>query len=555
MSMIEIICLNNQQKKEYPLGTTLLEISADLGVGMKHQVLGAFVNNKLKELSYNIYKPKMVEFIDISHPDGQRMYIRSLSFVLQKAVSLLYPGRRLNIQHAISRGLYCEVMGECEPLSNEAIFAIGDKMRELIAADLPIERDEVVSDEAIALFEKEGYYEKSRLFKSRPQLYSSVYRLGGSIDYYYGYLLPSTGYLEVFDLVKYYDGMLLIPPKEDNPSEIQEIVLRERLFDILQEYTRWGNILDVAYLGNLNELVTERKISEFIKISEVLQEKKMGYIADQICKREKLPRVVLIAGPSSSGKTTCAQRLAIQLKVAGLRPVTLSLDNYFVDRELTPLDADGEYDFESIHAIDIAYLNKDLQDLLDGKEIAVPKFSFIEGKRFFDGEKLQIDEKTIIIAEGIHALTPELTQEIEDADKFHIYVSALTTLSLDNHNRIPTSDVRLIRRMIRDYKYRGYSALDTINRWQSVRRGEEKNIFPFQENADVMFNTAVHYELGVLKRYADPILQEVPKNDKAYREANRLLKFLSYIVPIPDEEIPPTSILREFLGGSSFRYH
>ncbi len=555
ISMIEIICVNNNLKKKYPLGTTLSEIAEDMNFNMKYKILGAFVNNKLKELTYNIYKPKMVEFIDISHPDGQRMYIRSLSFVLQKAVSELYPGYRLNIQHSISKGYYCNVIGKDEPLTNEEVFEIGNRMREIIDANITFERDEILSSEAIELFNEYGYCEKSLLLKTRPQLYTSVYRLNGSFDYFYGFLLPSTGYLEIFDLVKYYDGMLLIPPKADCPEECEGIVIRDKLFEVFQEYTKWGEILNVAYLGNINEMVAKKKVSELIKISEALQEKKMAYIADQILERDTMPRIILIAGPSSSGKTTFAQRLAIQLKVAGLRPVTLSLDNYFVNRDDTPRDEKGDYDFESIYALDIETLNSNLNSLMDGKEIELPKFSFIEGKRYYDGDMLKISQKSIIIAEGIHALTPELTKHICDSLKFKIYVSALTTLSLDNHNRIPTSDVRLIRRMIRDYKYRGYSALDTINRWNSVRRGEEHNIFPFQENADVMFNTAVHYELGVLKRYAEPILSEVPKNNDAYREANRLKKFLSYIVPIPDEEIPPTSILREFLGGSSFDYH
>lgn len=552
--MIEIICLNNGEKRFYHLGTTLREVIKDQNILLENIVLGAFVNNKIKELDYTIYKPKTIEFIDITHPEGMRMYVRSLSFVLQKAVKELYPKAKLQIEHAISKGFYCEIEGLESPLTNEMVFEIGNKMKDLVKKNIPFERKEILTTEAIALFKKNELDEKVRLFNSRPQLYTSIYKLENIIDYFYGYLVPSTGYLEVFDLLKYYDGILLVPPKKTNPKENEELILQNKLFDIFREYKEWGEILDVGYIGNINEAANNKNISELIKISEALHEKKLAQIADRISQKAKKPKLILISGPSSSGKTTFAQRLAIQLKVAGLHPVTLSLDNYFVNRELTPLDENGEYDFEAIEAIDLEYFNKDLNYLFEGKEIELPKFSFFLGKREFDGTKLKIDNKTIILAEGIHALNPQLTYTIADEDKFNIYVSALTTVSLDNHNRIPTTDTRLIRRIIRDYKYRGYSAMETINRWESVRNGEEKHIFPYQENADVMFNTALHYELGVLKRYAEPILQEVPPNANAFREAMRLLKFFSYIFPISDQEIPPNSILREFLGGSNFKY-
>lgn len=552
--MIEIFCLNNKIKKEYDEGTTLSHIVTDLQIKLKQPILGAFVNNKLQEMSYSIYRPKTIEFIDITHPDGMRMYVRSLSFVLQKAVLELLPETRLQIEHSISKGYYCELEGYNESIPNELVFKIGDRMREIIDKDLPFQRYEVESELAIKLYEENHLYEKAQLFRSRLQMYTSVYRLGQTIDYFYGFLVPSTGYLKVFDLVKYYDGMLLIPPKADNSEENEEIILQDKLFDIFREYKEWGEILNVGYIANINESVKEQKVSELIKISEALQEKKLVYIADTISQRPTTPKLILISGPSSSGKTTFAQRLDIQLKVAGLNPITLSLDNYFVDRDHTPCDENGEYDFEAIEALDIELLNQNLNDLFAGKEIDLPKFSFQTGSRFYDGSKLKIDKKTIIIAEGIHALNPELTPTITDDLKFNIYVSALTTVSLDNHNRIPTTDTRLVRRIIRDFRYRGYSATETINRWSSVRKGEDKHIFPYQENADVMFNTAVHYETGVLKRYIEPILYEVPPTEKAYREAVRLLKFFSYIVPIPDSEIPPTSILREFLGGSSFKY-
>ncbi|MDA3893822.1 MAG: nucleoside kinase [Salinivirgaceae bacterium] len=552
--MIQIICQNNNLKKEYPLGTTLKEIANDLKVSLEFPILGAFVNNKLKELSYNIYKPKIVEFIDITHPEGVRMYVRSLSFVLQKAVNEVITARRLKIQHSISNGFYCEVEGMNGSLNIDIILSIGEKMREIIEADFSFERFEILSTEAIDLFEKNELSEKALLFKSRPQLYSSVYRLGGTIDYFFGYLVPSTGYLRVFDLVKYYDGMLLIVPKNEDPNECSDIVTQDKLFEIFQEYKNWGEILDVGYIGNINEIVKNKKVSELIQVSEALQEKKLSYIADNIAHCEQHPKLILISGPSSSGKTTFAQRLAIQLKVLGLNPVTLSLDNYFVNRELTPRDENGEYDFEALEALDVNLLNDNLIRLFKGEEVDLPKFSFQSGQRKYNGDRLKIDDKTIIIAEGIHALNPQLTPRINDHDKYRIYVSALTTVSLDNHNRIPTTDTRLVRRIVRDFRYRNYSALETINRWQSVRKGEDKYIFPFQENADAMFNTAVHYEAGVLKRYVEPILHEVPSNTPAYRETLRLLKFFSYVVPIADEEIPPTSILREFLGGSSLKY-
>ncbi len=552
--MIQIICQNNSTIKEYPLGTTLSQIADMQNIELEYPILGAFVNNKLKELTYNIYKPKTVEFIDITHPDGIRIYTRSLMFVLQKAVNEVIPGRRLKIEHAISKGFYCEVEGMNGSLNIDIIFAIGDKMRKIIKKDIPFIREEILSTEAIRLFAKEGMTEKVRLFESRPQLYTSVYSLDKTIDYFYGYLMQSTGNLKVFDLVKYYDGMLLMVPKTSNPAQCDDIIIQDKLFEVFQEYKRWGEILNVGYIGNINEIIKKKQVGELIKISEALQEKKLVYIADTISQKKHHPKLILISGPSSSGKTTFAQRLAVHLKVAGLKPVTLSLDNYFVNRELTPRDENGEFDFEALEALDIELLNDNLIRLFNGEEVDLPKFSFQTGQRSYNGDIIQIDEKTIIIAEGIHALNPALTPKINDNDKFKIYVSALTTVSLDNHNRIPTTDTRLVRRIVRDYRYRGYSALDTINRWQSVRKGEEKYIFPFQENADVMFNTAVHYETGVLKRYVEPILHEVPPNNVAYREAVRLLKFFSYVVPIPDEEIPPTSILREFLGGSSFSY-
>ncbi len=550
--MIEIICTNNGERRNYPQGVTLQQVAIDMGLTDK-PIYAAYVNNKLKELDFSLFKPYVIDFIGFSNPEGKRMYDRSLSFVLYKAVHDIFPGKKLKIEHSISKGYYCEIE-EVSPVSDEQVSQIESRMREIIKSDLPFVRKRILAEDAIKLFEDMGYHEKAELFCTRAHLYSSVYHLDDVIDYFYGCLLPSTGYLKLFNIDKYYDGMLLRSPLTENPDEVAKLIVQDKMFDVLREFKKWGNILNISYMCNINRQIEEGNVGELIKISEALQEKKLAQIADMIASRNPQPKIVLLSGPSSSGKTTTANKLAVQLKVAGYKPVTLSLDNYFVDREKTPLDENGEYDFEALDALDIPYLNKDLNALFSGETIEVPKFSFKDGKRFFDGEKMHLDSNSIIIAEGIHALNPRLTSQIDDKLKFKVYASALTTVSLDNHNRIPTTDTRLIRRIVRDYRYRGYSAKDTIDRWPSVRRGEEKHIFPNQECCDIMFNTAMVYETGVLKRYVEPILQEVPPNCTAYREAVRLLKFFSYVKPIPDNEIPPTSILREFLGGSSFKY-
>lgn len=550
--MIEIICTNNGERRNYPQGVTLQQVAIDMGF-TSGSIYSAYVNNKLKELDYSLFKPYIVEFIGFSNPEGKRMYDRSLSFVLYKAVHDLFPGKKLKIEHAISKGYYCEIEG-FDSMTSEQVAEIEKRMREIIASDMPFVRKRILADDAVKLFEDMGYYEKAQLFRTRAHLYSSVYHLDDVIDYFYGCLLPSTGYLKLFNIDKYYDGMLLRSPLTENPNEVAKLIRQDKMFDVLREFKKWGNILNISYMCNINKQIDEGSVGELIKISEALQEKKLAQIADMIAGRNPQPKIVLLSGPSSSGKTTTANKLAVQLKVAGYKPITLSLDNYFVDREKTPLDENGEYDFEALEALDIPYLNKDLNALFAGETIDVPKFSFKDGKRYFDGEKMHLDSNSIIVAEGIHALNPKLTSQIDDKLKFKVYASALTTVSLDNHNRIPTTDTRLIRRIVRDYRYRGYSAKDTIDRWPSVRRGEEKHIFPNQECCDIMFNTAMVYETGVLKRYVEPILQEVPPNCTAYREAVRLLKFFSYVKPIPDNEIPPTSILREFLGGSSFKY-
>lgn len=551
--MNKVLCLNTNTYKEFTPGTTLFDMANAFGVNKPYPALGALVNNKLKELAFEVYKPKTVRFIDVTHPDGMRIYQRSLSFVLLKAVNEVFPKVKVKIEHSVSKGLYCELQGNGDVVSIDAAINIANRMRGIIEKNIPFKRIEMETEKAIEKFEEAGLSEKANLFKSRPNAYTSVYYLNDFLNYFYGVLAPSTAYLKTFDLVKYYDGMLLRFPKSEQPDELQDLVLQDKMFDIFREFRQWNNILEASTIGQINKYIKQNRVGELIKVSEALHEKKVAQIADQISQRQKT-KMVLISGPSSSGKTTFSNRLAIQLKVAGLKPVTISLDNYFVDREHTPRDENGEYDFEALDALDIAFFNENLLDLFAGKQVELPKFSFETGKRFFDGDTLQIGSDHILIVEGIHALNPELTKQIDNDTKFKIYVSALTTLSMDGHNRIPTTDTRLIRRIIRDYRYRNYSAIETISRWPSVRRGEEKHIFPYQEEADIMFNSAMLHEPGILKRYVDPLLQEIYPNVPEYAEAQRLLKFTSYLTPIPDDEVPFTSIIREFIGGSSFKY-
>ena len=556
MNKIKVYCENTGKSKEYMPGISLSEIAEDLNIKLKNPILGARVNNKYREMNYCIYKAKKIYFIDYTSEVGFRMYSRSLSFVLMKAVNDIYPEAQLRIEHSVSNGLYCELHkkngGE---LDIQDVFKLGERMRAIIANDLPFVRKELMLEEALDLFRENGLSQKEKLFKSKSTLFTSVYFLENQLDYFYGVLVPSTGYLRNFDLIKYYKGMLLMFPKQTNFQELEDMVIQNKMFDIFQEFKDWGEILGVEGIGDLNYAVETNEISDLIKVAEALHEKKVAQIADQIfCKKEKA-KIVLISGPSSSGKTSFSKRLSIQLRVLGMTPIAISLDNYFVNREDTPLDEHGEYNYETIQALDVAYFNEQLLQILQGEKVLLPRFSFETGKRVFANDYVQLEENSVLIIEGIHGLNPELTKRIPDENKYKIYVSALTTISLDNHNRIPTTDNRLIRRIVRDYKYRGYSAVETIRRWPSVRRGEKKYIFPYQEEADVMFNSALLYELGVLKKFAEPVLKRVPKNTVEYSEAVRLLKFLSYLEEVPDNEIPPTSVVREFIGGSSFIYH
>ncbi len=551
---IKVRILNNRSAKNYPMGISLKEIAEDMHIQTKYGILGAKVNNNLKELVYRVFKPKFIEFIDITNVDGFRMYQRSLSFVLMKAVRDLYPRSTLKIEHSISKGFYCE-LNKNPKLKPQDVLKIANRMRQIVKKDIKFERYQMPTNDAIERFRENDLIEKAKLFETRPTLFTSVYCLENQIDYFYGYLVPSTGYLKIFDLIPYYGGMLLRFPNPSNPDELGEVIEQPKLFDIFQEYKDWSEILGVATIGGINQAIKDGKNSELIKVSEALHEKKVAYIADEIQKHSNV-KIVLVAGPSSSGKTTFSKRLAVHLKVLGINSYAISLDNFFVDRDKTPLDENGDYDFESLYALNLNLFNITMNSLIDGKPTKIPSFDFHEGRTFFQKDsQIILPQKTVIIVEGIHGLNPKLTEHIEEKYKFRVYVSALTQLGIDLHNRIPTTDNRLIRRIVRDYQYRGYSPDETLKRWASVRRGENKNIFPFQEEADVMFNSALLYELNILKKYIEPLLKKVPETVKEYSEAKRLIKFLSYFIDADNEdEIPPTSILREFLHGSSFHY-
>ena len=554
MNEIKIKCLNNNESLYVPKGSTLLEVAEKFNIKLKNPIIGALVNNSIRESSFEFYHPKTVKFIDITNVDGMRMYNRGLFFVLYAAVKELFPEAKLRIEHSVSKGYYCELDNFDNELDMQTVLKIGRKMREIISMDIPFLLEKEETDKVIKMFDKCGFSDKKELIEHRGQYYTSYYKMGEHVGTFYGYLVPSTGYLKVFDLNKYYNGMILQVPKRSNPTEVEDLIIQNKMFEIFREFDHWNRVLDVTNISDLNRLVSNGKSDELIKVSEALQEKKIAQIADQIALRKDKLKIVLISGPSSSGKTTFGKRLAVQLTVAGIKPINLSLDNYFVNRESTPLDENGNYDFEVLEAIDLKLFNEQMVKLLLGEEVEIPLFSFETGSRYYDGTKLKMESDNILIIEGIHGLNPRLTESVPADAKYKVYVSALTSINIDNLARVPTTDNRLIRRITRDYKYRKYSAQETISRWESVRRGEDLHIFPFQEEADVMFNTALLYEFAVLKQFIEPILLEVHPNQPEYSEAIRLLKFLSYFKPMQSQHIPPTSILREFLGGSSFTY-
>ncbi len=549
---INIRCKNNGQQAEVPIGSSLQEIYQQLGLQMPLPPVIARVNNKVEGMHFRMYKPKDVEFLDITSASGLRTYTRSLFFVLCKAAHDLWADCKVTIDIPVSNGYYVDLqLGR--PVTLDDAGQLRRHMQEIIDAALPIHRHDTTTDEAISMFTQSGSLSKVKLLQSQGSLYTTYYSLDGYKDYFYGAMLTNTRELYLFGLEKYYDGLLLRLPSRENPQELGEFIMQDKMFGIFKEHHRWQDILGLRTVGDLNDVIQKGYSSQLIQISEALQEKKISQIADDIARRKGI-RLVLIAGPSSSGKTTTCKRLSVQLAVNGIKPVPISLDDYFVDRDKTPRDAQGDYDFEHLHALNLPLFNEQLNALFRGEEVELPRYDFPTGRSLLSGRKLRLGPNEVLVIEGIHALNPELTAQIPQDCIFRVYASALTTLLLDNHNYVPTTDNRLLRRIIRDYKYRGVSAVETIRRWPSVRNGENRWIFPFQENADQMFNTAMFFELAVIKRQAEPLLEQVPESCVEYAEAYRLLKFLHYIRPIPEDQIPPTSLLREFLGGSSFTY-
>lgn len=550
--VIQIRCKNNKKSQKVEIGSTLFDIFSAFDLKMTHGPVSARVNNKVEGMHYRVYNSKDVEFLDMTSSSGSRAYTRTLFFVLCKAVQDIYPATDVVIDIPVSNGFYVDIrLGR--PVVDEDVNIIRRRMQEIIDARMPIRRFTVPTEEAVALFQEKGDIEKVKLLKTSGSIYTTYYKIGDYVDYYYGTLLTNTSQLYLFGLEKYYDGMLLRIPSLKNPDVLGEMTRQDKMFEIFKEHHRWQSILGIRTIGDFNQAIDANHATDIINISEALQEKKIAKIAEEIANRKGV-KLVLLAGPSSSGKTTSCKRLSIQLAVNGLKPLQISLDDYFVDREKTPKDASGEYDYESIYALDLDLINEQFNALFRGEEVELPKYDFQSGKSKKSGNRLKMNDNNVLVVEGIHALNPELTAHIPQEQIFRVYASALTTILLDNHNYIPTTDNRLLRRIIRDYKYRGVSAQETIHRWPSVRAGENKWIFPFQENADAMLNTAMLYELAVIKTQAEPLLQQVPENCEEYAEAYRLLKFLKYFKGIPYNNLPPTSLLREFLGGSSFHY-
>ena len=550
--MIQIRCKNNKKTQKVEIGSTLFDVFSAFDLKMTHGPVSARVNNKVEGMHYRVYNSKDVEFLDMASASGSRAYTRTLFFVLCKAVQDIYPNTDVVIDIPVSNGFYVDIrLGR--PVVEEDVNILRRRMQEIIDAKMPIRRYMVPTEDAIALFQEKGDVEKVKLLKTSGSIYTTYYKIGEYVDFYYGTLLTNTSGLYLFGLEKYYDGMLLRIPSLKDPDKLGEMTRQDKMFDIFKEHHRWQDILGIRTVGDFNQAIDAGHATDIINISEALQEKKIAKIAEDIANRQGV-KLVLLAGPSSSGKTTSCKRLSIQLAVNGLKPLQISLDDYFVDRDKTPKDDNGEYDFESIYALDLDLLNEQFNALFRGEEVELPKYDFPSGKSVKSGKKLKMVPNNVLVVEGIHALNPELTAHIPQEQIYRVYASALTTILLDNHNYIPTTDNRLLRRIIRDYKYRGVSAQETIHRWPSVRAGENKWIFPYQENADAMFNTAMLYELSVIKMQAEPLLQQVPENCEEHAEAYRLLKFLKYFKGIPYNNLPPTSLLREFLGGSSFHY-
>ena len=551
--IIQIRCKNNKKTLRLPIGSSLSDIFNASGLKMEYGPISAKVNNKVEGMAYRMYHNKDVEFLDMTSSSAVRAYTRTLFFVLCKSVHDIFPNGEVIIDIPVSNGYYCDLrIGR--PVAEADVAAIRHRMRQIVEAGIPLHRHQCPTEDAIRLFAERGMTSKVKLLKTTGRIYTTYYEIDGYVDSYYGTLMTNTKQLYLFDLVKYYDGLLLRIPSRDDPSKLGELIHQDKMFEIFKEHHRWQSILGVSTVGDFNEMVAQYGSTDIINISEALQEKKIASIAEMIAGRKGV-RIVLIAGPSSSGKTTFCKRLSIQLLASGIKPRLVSLDDYFVDREKTPKDEKGDYDYESLYALNIPLMNEQFNKLFAGEVVTLPRYNFQAGKSELKGGKtIQLKDNEILLVEGIHALNPELTSKIPPEMKFCIYASALTTMLLDTHNYIPTTDNRLLRRIIRDYKYRGCTAQETIRRWPSVRAGENKWIFPYQENADVMFNSAMLFELAVIRTQAEPLLDLVPENVEEHSEAYRLSKFLKYITPIRDRQLPPTSLLREFLGGSSFKY-
>lgn len=562
---ITVYCKNTHSYHEVPRGISLIELRNMLNIRLQYPIIAAHVNYKEENLDFLLYKPKDVEFLDASSASGMRCYVRTLSMVLACAINELYPRADLRIEHPISKGYYCTLQwrkpkdGELASdtvnpkLTPEMIESIKRRMLQIIQEDRKILEEEKRTKDVIQMFSTRVDGE-STIFETLGNPYCRYFRMGDFIDYYTNTLMPSSGYINVFDLEPYFDGMLLRIPNRTNPTVLEDKIPQDKMFSIFSEYNSWNKLLNINNVSDFNVACKGNRSFMMIKLAEALHEKKIAQMADAIANREERPKFILISGPSSSGKTTFSKRLQIQLLVNGIKPVIISMDNYFVNRVDTPRDANGDWDFENINALDLPYFRQQMSDLMEGKEVELPTYSFEKGERVYEGQKLRLEKDSIIILEGLHALNPSLLPNIPRSATFKIFVSALTTINIDNHNWIPTTDIRLLRRIVRDYKYRNYSARDTIARCPSVLRGEQTWIYPYQEEADMMFNSALLFELAVLKRHAEPILAEVPKYCDEYTEAHRLIKFLQYFEPIPEKEIPPTSLLREFVGGSSFHY-
>lgn len=549
---IKIRCKNNKKSLNVSIGSNLSDIFSLFGLKMEYGPISARVNNKVEGMHYRVYKPKDIEFLDLHNSSAIRAYTRTLFFVLNKAAHDLWPDCTVVIDIPVSNGYYVDVRLD-RPVTPDDIHELRQRMQQIIDAAIPIHRHETTTEDAIRMFRESRSFSKVKLLEGSGSLYTTYYDIDGYVDYYYGSLLTNTSQLYLFGLEPYYDGMLLRIPSQEDPSKLGAFIRQDKMFEIFKEHHRWQTILGMRTVGDLNDAIAKGRSNQLIQLSEALQEKKIAQIADEIASRKTI-KMVLIAGPSSSGKTTTCKRLSVQLAVNGLKPIGISLDDYFLDRDQTPRDESGDYDFEHLHALNIPLLNEQMNALFHGEEVELPRYNFQKGKSEWSGKKLQLKGKEVLVVEGIHALNPELTSQIPDEQIFRVYASALTTILLDNHNYVPTTDNRLLRRIIRDYKYRGVSAQETIRRWPSVRNGENRWIFPFQENADAMFNSAMLFELAVIKSQAEPLLEQVPENCVEHAEAYRLRKFLRYIRPIPEDQIPPTSLLREFLGGSSFEY-